>query len=90
MRYCKTITPIDGNFLGELFDGPMLIHDKEYSSYSVAEQAMDALIVELLLDQCEQGLIDDLILAMAAESVTSTQLPNWPIDTDHAPLGWTN
>jgi len=62
MRYYKQITPIgNGNVLGELFDGEVLIHDKEYSTYTQAERALDALI----------------LATGSGEGVTSTHLPDW-------------
>ncbi len=67
--YTKTITPayqMSGKrkklvgYIGELRDGEMLVHSMEYSTYSQAEAALDALAFELLSDLAEQGLVDDL------------------------------
>lgn len=55
----KTISPayqISGKrrklvgYIGELRDGEMLIHSMEYSTYSQAEQALDALAFDLMID----------------------------------------
>ena len=71
--YNRTITPhyeISGRrkhltgFIAELRDeGGMLIHSQEYSTYSQADRALDALVYELLTDLCEQVLIDTLPMA---------------------------
>lgn len=68
--HSRTITPryeISGKrkrltgFIGELRDEHgMLIHSQEYSTYSQAEYALDALVHELLIDFCEQGPVDEL------------------------------
>lgn len=47
-------------FIGELYDGELLIHAQEYSTNSQAEVALDALAFELLTDLAERGLIDEL------------------------------
>ena len=67
--YQKTIAPvfeIKGKrkkltgYLGELCDETTCVHFKEYSTYSQAEQALDALAFELLTDLAERGLVDEL------------------------------
>lgn len=71
--YTRTITPnyepigkrerLTG-FIGELRDeGGVLIHSREYSTYSQAERAMDVIVYDLLSDLCEQGLTDTLPIA---------------------------
>ena len=67
-------------YLAELYDGQMLIHSQEYSTAGQAEQALDALVYELLTDLAEQGLVDDVPAALVAEGVTSTQIPSWLAD----------
>jgi hypothetical protein len=47
-------------YIGTLSDGAVIIHSQEYSTYSQAELALDAIVYDLLMDQCEQGLIDAL------------------------------
>lgn len=52
----KKLTGYDGL----LFDGDILIHDKEYSTYSQAETALNALVYDLLMDLAERGLSNEL------------------------------
>lgn len=67
--YTKTIIPayeqigkrqrLTG-FIGELYDDELLIHAQEYSTNGQAENALNALTHELLMDMFEHGLVDDV------------------------------
>lgn len=86
MTYTKSINPafeqvgkrkhLTG-YLAELHDGNILLHSQEYSTNSQAEQALDTIVFDLLTDLRDQGLVDDVPLALEAEGVSSTHLPSW-------------
>ena len=47
-----------GGYVGELRDGETIISSLEYSTYSQAEAALDALAFDILSDQFQHCLID--------------------------------
>lgn len=84
--YDKIITPVYEvtgrrkkltGFIGELYDGQILLHSQEYSTNSQAERALDQIVFDLLTDLHEHGLVDDVPAALESEHVTSTHLPSW-------------
>lgn len=66
-------------YIGELHHDGTVVHFKEYSTYSEAEIALDALAFELLTDLAEQGLVDELP-AFAPSTCVYCHKPHHPAD----------
>ncbi len=101
--YTKLITPnyeqrgwrrkLTG-YLGELRDGETLIHSKEYSTYSQAETALDALAFELLTDNPQATAEPATACCFCHKPHSPQACPEMrgrlfaPIDLDFVTVGW--
>ena len=101
MSYTKSITPIcqagQTGYVGELHAGDQLIHSMEYSTYSQAEQALDALAFDIMTDmqmddapeaeddsgELTEAMADDDYADAMAEQAMGTY--NGKVPSDFAP-----